>query len=479
MIKILGLGPGSDEDITIKTMRLMKEGREVILRTEKHPNVKYIRDMGIEFSTLDYLYDSAESFETLYEKISEVVISKEDVVYAVPGNPLVAEKSVELVIQKAKEKGIEYEVVPAISFVDVVINSVNYDPVKGLKIIDGLTLSSQRPDIGVGNIITQVYSRMVASDIKLQLMRYYEDDQKIYIIRAAGVPGEERVLETELYNLDRYDWVDYLTSVFIPPVLKGRYYTIDDLTDVMTKLRSQDGCPWDREQDHNSLKRYLLEECYEVIDAIDKDDTDALCEELGDVLLQVVFHSEIANEEELFDINDVINSITNKMIMRHTHVFGNDVCSTSEEVLKNWEEIKRKEKSIESYTDNLKAIPKVMPSLIRSYKVQEKAAKVGFDWDKVEDAIEKVKEEFHELLDVYKSDKKDKITEELGDLLFSVVNVSRFLDINPEFALNGTTDKFISRFGYIEGKATESGMDMKKMTLEQMDNLWNKAKEEL
>jgi tetrapyrrole methylase family protein/MazG family protein len=201
-----------------------------------------------------------------------------------------------------------------------------------------------------------------------------------------------------------------------------------------------------------------------------------MCEELGDVLLQVVFHSTIARESGEFDIRDVINGITDKMIKRHTHVFGDDKCTTADEVLVNWEKIKREEKSIESHTENLKKVPKSLPALIRSYKVQEKAADVGFDWDDVESPIKKVKEELNELLEVYKTQKYGKIIEELGDLLFSIVNVARFLDINPEFALTKTTEKFISRFQYIEQESEKNGMKIDDMTLMEMDELWNKAK---
>jgi tetrapyrrole methylase family protein / MazG family protein len=398
------------------------------------------------------------------------------VVYVVPGHPLVAEKAVSLIVEMAKAQKLELEIIPAVSFIDAIINAVRIDPILGLKIVDGLELGRQKPDVTVGNIITQVYSKLIISEAKIKLMEYYDDEQPIYLIKAAGVKELEKIEEMPLYMLDRVDWVDYLTSIYIPPATKRENNEFADLINVMEKLRSEEGCPWDREQTHESLKRYLIEEAYEVIEAIDEDDMEGLCEELGDVLLQVVFHAQIAKEFGEFDIKEVIKGITDKMINRHVHVFGDQTCKTADEVLLKWEDNKRKEKSIETHTDNLKAIPKVLPALIRSFKIQEKASKVGFDWDKVEDAILKIHEELDEFLVEYKNGNKEKTTEELGDLLFAVVNTARFLNIDPEFALTSTIEKFIRRFEYIETNANKNGKNMENMTLNEMDLLWNEAK---
>ncbi len=253
-------------------------------------------------------------------------------------------------------------------------------------------------------------------------------------------------------------------------------YTFDDLVEVMRILRSDRGCPWDREQTHESLKRYLIEETYEVLEAIDKISKDLLCEELGDLLLQVIFHARIAEENNHFDIGDVITGITKKMYSRHTHVFGSDKADTAEDVVNNWEIVKRKEKQLHNYTDGLKSIAKNLPALMRSFKVQQKAAEVGFDWDTVKDAMEKVYEEIDELNEAQQSGNADKMSEELGDLLFAVVNVSRFLKVHPELALSLTIEKFIKRFEYIEKTAVQKGKKMEQMSLEEMDLLWNEAK---
>jgi len=478
-ISIVGLGPGSVDDLTLGALREIENANVLYLRTEKHPTVQYLKEKGIGYQSFDKFYDENETFEDVYEKIAcEVIESARDknIVYAVPGHPLVAEDTVGRILSKASEKGIGVNVVSSVSFIDAIIRSLSIDPVEGLKVLDGLQLHKQKIDTKAHNIITQVYNRRVASDVKLKLMEYYEDEFQVTLVRAAGVPGQEIVKKMPLYDIDRVSWVDYLTSLYVPPAEKKRRYDFDDIVDVMETLRGEGGCPWDREQTHESLKQYLIEESYEVLEAIDEGDMEKLCEELGDVLLQTIFHASIARENGEFDIIDVTHKITEKMISRHTHIFGHDVCNTAEDVIGNWEQIKKKEQKLKTVTDTLRHIPKHMPALMRSYKVQDKAARVGFDWDSVEGALDKVNEEIQEFIDVYKSENYGKIIEELGDILFATVNVCRFLKVMPEFALNMTIEKFINRFQYIENKAASSGKKLEQMTLEEMDALWNEAK---
>ena len=256
-------------------------------------------------------------------------------------------------------------------------------------------------------------------------------------------------------------------------------YTLNDLVDIMRLLRSPEGCPWDREQTHQSLKKYLIEETYEVLEAIDMKDDKKIYDELGDLLLQIVFHAQIADEEGRFNIDDVITAVCRKMIMRHTHVFGNDQADTADQVVDNWESLKKKEKGITNHTDVLKDVPSNLPALMRSYKVQQKAAQVGFDWDNIEDVINKVEEEISEIKDVYKSKNVERITDEIGDALFALVNLARFLGIQPELALTGTINKYIKRFEFIEKEAMSKGKRLEDMQLSEMDELWNKAKTEI
>ncbi|HEX2946913.1 MAG TPA: nucleoside triphosphate pyrophosphohydrolase [Clostridia bacterium] len=253
-------------------------------------------------------------------------------------------------------------------------------------------------------------------------------------------------------------------------------YDFNDLLQVMERLRAENGCPWDREQTHESLKIYLIEETYEVLEALDAGDMKKFCNELGDLLLQIVFHAQIAKENGVFDMDDVTTEICQKLISRHTHIFGDAKADTAEQVIENWEAIKKKEKQIKSQTGVLKDVPSNLPALMRSYKVQQKAAQVGFDWDDIEDVFGKVDEEIQELRDVYKSKNVERITDELGDALFALVNLSRFLKIQPELALTGTVGKFIRRFEYIEQQSAKEGKKLEDMSLAEMDVLWNEAK---
>lgn len=252
------------------------------------------------------------------------------------------------------------------------------------------------------------------------------------------------------------------------------HYNVRDLATIVSILRSPGGCPWDGEQTHLSLRRELLEECCEAIEAINESDPEHLKEELGDVLLQVVFHADIEKDAGRFDLDDVADGICKKMIFRHPHVFGDVKVSGTGEVLSNWEELKRKEKHQESYTDTLNSVARTLPGLWRAEKVQKKAKKAGFDWGECSPAMDKLSEELGELREAIEDGSN--IAEELGDLLFAAVNVSRFVDVDPEEALNGATEKFISRFAKVEQMARESGRDMAQMSLEELEELWEMAK---
>lgn len=255
---------------------------------------------------------------------------------------------------------------------------------------------------------------------------------------------------------------------------------IDRLAEIISVLRVE--CPWDRVQTHESLRKGMIEEAYETVEAIDNADMANLREELGDVLLQVVFHANLAEESGSFDLKDVINEECEKMIRRHPHVFlketGNNTPKSIDKVLEKWENIKVKEKHEESCTSRLQRVPRALPALMRAVKIQKKAADVGFDWDDVSGAFDKVDEERKELMEQYAKAPAsiERLEEEMGDLLFSCVNAARFLGIDPENALNRTSEKFVRRFAYVESEATAAGKDLKSMSLQEMDRLWEEAK---
>jgi tetrapyrrole methylase family protein/MazG family protein len=250
----------------------------------------------------------------------------------------------------------------------------------------------------------------------------------------------------------------------------------EKLIEIMAALRSEDGCPWDREQTRESLKPFLVEETYEVIEAIDEGEPGKIREELGDLLFQIIFHAQVSKEKGDFDIHDVIEGIAIKMINRHPHVFGDEKQKSPSEVLKRWEEIKRQEgKQRDSI---LEGVPKNLPSLLRAHRLQDRASRVGFDWSRIDDVIEKLDEEVEEFKKAIQRNSISEIEDELGDIFFALVNISRFVGVNPEDALRKTISKFIKRFRHIEIAAAEAGRSLSDMTLEEMDLLWRDAKQE-
>lgn len=251
-------------------------------------------------------------------------------------------------------------------------------------------------------------------------------------------------------------------------------YGFQDLVEIVALLRSENGCPWDKEQDHKSIRRNFIEETYEAVEAIDNDDIELLREELGDVLLQVVFHAQMERERGSFQIEDVADGICKKLIYRHPHVFKDTKADSSDEVLRNWDALKKVEKGQKTVTESMESVSRALPSLIRAEKIQDKAAKVGFDWDDIFGAMEKVKEEFTELENAIEG--KGIPDEEIGDLLFAVVNVARYLKKDAEKCLGGSCDKFIRRFSYIEQQAVKQGKKLTDLALEEMDALWEEKK---
>jgi tetrapyrrole methylase family protein/MazG family protein len=250
----------------------------------------------------------------------------------------------------------------------------------------------------------------------------------------------------------------------------------EQLKKVMHRLRGADGCPWDREQTHLSLRPYLIEEAYEVLEAIDGADDRKLAEELGDLLLQIVFHSQIAQEEGRFDIDEVIAGIIEKLKRRHPHVFGDKKVKTSREVLIGWEKIKHQETKKKKGSSILDGVPRELPALLKAHRVQEKVSRVGFDWEHIDQVFAKVEEELAEFRSAYRKRQKKQVEEELGDIFFALVNLARYLETSPEDALRRTIDKFVARFKYVELALRRKGLDPREVGLEAMDELWDEAK---
>lgn len=249
----------------------------------------------------------------------------------------------------------------------------------------------------------------------------------------------------------------------------------EELKKIMHRLRGPNGCPWDREQTHESLRPYLIEEAYEVLEVIDGADDLKLAEELGDLLLQIVFHSQIAEEEGRFDIEDVIGGIIEKLKRRHPHVFGDKKATNTRQVLIGWEKAKQEETHRKG-ASILDGVPRELPALLKAHRVQEKVSRVGFDWEHIDQVFAKVEEELAEFRTAYQNHQKEQVEEELGDIFFALVNLSRYLETSPEDALRRTIDKFVSRFKYVESALQNKGLDPREVGLEAMDKLWDEAK---
>ena len=478
-IDIVGLGPGSYGQLTLETMDKLRDGRPNYFRTKIHPVVAELEARGITCESFDSFYEHGVSFDEVYAQIAETLVKKaaagESLVYAVPGNPLFGEQSVVNLMALCDAQNIDYAVFSGVSFVDVSMSALKADAVAGLKVIDAFEIATQRPDKNMGNLITQVFDRHMASEVKLSLMDLYDPEFEVVLLIAAGIPGEERILKLPLCEIDWVEGINHLTTLYVPPCPEN-LRDLGALLAIMATLRSPEGCPWDRKQTHDSLKPYLIEEAYEVLEAVEADDIDNLVEELGDVLFQVVFHAQLGKEEGFFTINDVIEGIAKKMIRRHPHVFKTPENLTADKVLTNWDEIKKQEKHTETIADEMARIPKSFTALMEAAKVQSKASKVGFDWDDPKAALAKVEEERQEVAEELAGGDTGRIEEELGDLFFAAVNVARLAGVQPEIALRKATRKFAGRFKAMENMARQEGKRMEDYDLDGLETLWSRVK---
>jgi tetrapyrrole methylase family protein / MazG family protein len=482
-IYIFGLGAGDIEQLPLGVYRKLKTASPLFLRTKEHPVAKELQEEGISFTSFDFIYEKHEQFAEVYQEITAILLEqakKSDIFYAVPGHPLVAEKTVQLLLEAERRNECRVVIEGGQSFLDALFTALKIDPIEGFQLMDATSFQGDEWSLTKHTIFCQVYDSFIASDVKLTLMEQLPDDYPVYIVTAAG-SKEEKVTKVPLYELDRVATLNNLTSVYVPPVHDEKllYHRFETLRRVIATLRGPNGCPWDRKQTHASLKRYLLEETYELFEAIDDHDDDHMIEELGDVLLQVMLHAQIGEDEGMFSIDDVIREITEKMIRRHPHVFGDVTVDNAEQVVENWQRIKEKEKETKEEPVSLLAdVPKSLPSTLKAYELQKKAAKVGFDWDDVEPMWEKVAEEIAEFQqEAVKPHDRSQLIGEFGDILFALVNVARYYDINPEEALQMVNQKFYRRFSYIEEQVRKSGRAITSFSLAELDRFWEEAKE--
>jgi len=481
-ITLLGLGPGDAGQMTRAAWEWLENCTQVVVRTRKHPCVEAF-PKHLEVVSFDEYYENGQSFDEVYEKIILKVLElgqrPEGVTYAVPGHPFIAEATGPEIARRARSVGLPVKVIEGLSFIEPVCSALGIDPFPHTALVDALELGLLHtppfpPDQPA--LVAQVYSRQVSAQVKLALEQVYPDEHPVKLVHAAGT-SKQVVEELSLYEIDRSRKIGLMTVLYLPALEQDTSF--EHFQEIIARLRAPDGCPWDRQQTATSLRRYLLEELYEALEAIDLQSPEAMAEEFGDLLLQIVLQVQIATEEGDFTMPEVISGITRKLVRRHPHVFGEVQVDGVKDVLRNWDQIKgeeRKEKGAAEEKGLLDGVPQVLPGLAQSQELQERAARVGFDWDDIQGVWEKVEEELREVREAGGDEARQ--AEEIGDLMFAVVNLARWLKVDAESALRNTNRKFRQRFAYIEWKARQQGRALVGLTLAEMDVWWNEAKQQ-
>jgi tetrapyrrole methylase family protein/MazG family protein len=480
-VVVVGLGPGGRQHVTAETVAAIESIPHRILRTGRHPSASLVPDATV----CDDLYESADRFADVYGAITERVVAAavehREVLYAVPGSPLVLERSVRAL---RADPRIDCTLLPAMSFLDIAWARLGIDPVESaVRLVDGHEFATAAAGATGALLVAHTHANWVLSEIKLSLddPTGSLDDTPVVLLRALGT-DDEQIVETTWAEMDRTIDADHLTSLYVPALgasVADGYVRFHQLA---RTLREQ--CPWDVEQTHRSLIPSLVEETYEVVEAIERLDGDdptsdeALIEGLGDLLYQIEFHATIAEQEGRFTIADVTRGVHDKLVRRHPHVFGDthgnlvEVTGTGE-VLANWDAIKQEEKQRTSVFDG---IPTALPALALAHKVQDKAAKLGFDWPDVRGAFPKIVEETGEVARAVEAGDARAIEAEIGDLLFAVVNVARHVGVAPETALRGAIATFRARFEGVEHLARERGIDLRAADPAALTVLWDTVK---
>ncbi len=480
-IVLMGLGPGSADLLTRQAWQWLEQISEIYVRTRQHPTVAGF-PKELEVVSFDDLYETSEKFEDVYDKIITRVLElgqrPQGVTYAVPGHPFVAEATCPEIARRAREQGIPVRIIEGLSFIEPTFSALGCDPFPRTALVDALDLAVLHtppfpPDQPA--LVAQIYSREVAADVKLTLNAVYPDTHPVRLVHAAG--SEEQVVEDlQLYEIDRSKHVGLLSTLYLPPLELDT--AVEGFQEIVAHLRAPDGCPWDKEQTQQSLGPYLLEETYEALSALEGGDVDGFREELGDILLIIIMLAQIASEEGEFSFADVVQGISRKIVYRHPHVFGEVQVDGTSGVLKNWENLKaaeRKAKGREKEKPKgiLDELPKALPALMQAQEYQDRAAHVGFDWPSIDGVVEKFMEEWNEVEAAQNPEEREK---ELGDLLFSAVNLVRWNKLDAEGLLRKANQRFKQRFAHIEQAARGQGRKLTDLTLDEMETLWQEAK---
>lgn len=480
MITIIGLGPAALDQLSMRAWEILRRTETLYLRSSQHPGLPDLPS-HITLRSFDEVYEAFDQFDDVYAEIAERVLRtaqrEGQVVYAVPGDPLVGEASVSRIRERAAAAGIQVEIVHGISFIEPCLALLGLDALDGLQIHDALTVAEQyHPPLNpaLPALLAQVYSRSVASALKLTLMNQYADDFPVKLIHGAGSDAA-RVESLKLYEIDRSSHIDAMTTLYLPPI--DPLSSFEALQNIIAHLRSPEGCPWDRQQTHQSLRPFLLEETYEALEALDDDNAEALVEELGDLLLQVLLHTQIAIEAGEFSMAELLQRLNEKMIRRHPHVWGDvETDGDLRQLSRIWQEVKDAEKAETASEDKslLDGVPRAAPALLVAHQYSHRAAKVGFDWHDISGVESKFQEE---LAEVFAAGTDAARAEEIGDLIFVLVNWLRWLNVDdPESLLREVNAKFYRRFRHVEREAARRGKALADCSLDEMEDFWQAGK---
>lgn len=473
-ITVVGLGPGDPGLVTVETREILRQSGHTFLRTDRHPSAH----LAVGASSFDHVYETADTFADVYGHIADELVREAHthgtVVYAVPGSPLVLERTVATLRARTD---VTVDIRPAVSFLDGAWRALGIDPVESrVRLVDGHDFATAAAGETGPMLVAHTHANWVLSDIKL-CVENPVDDSPVVLLHHLGLP-DEQIVSTTWSAMDRVIEADHLTCLWVPQLSTPVAAEMVRFHELARTLRAK--CPWDIEQTHRSLVRYLLEETYEVVDAIealdpDRPETDDdLIEELGDLLYQVEFHAAIAEEEGRFTMTDVLTRVHDKLVSRHPHVFGDVSVTSSADVESNWDAIKKSEKP--GRTGIFDGLAESAPSLQYAHKSQQRASKQGFDWPDPRGALDKIAEEAAEVRAALDSVDPDAVATEIGDLLFSVVNVARHLDVDAESALRSAVRKFRGRVESVEALARERGLALAEMSLRELDELWEVVK---
>ena len=470
-ITVVSLGPGSRDLLTLGAVETMKRARKLILRTQMCDAADYLKEIGLSFDTLDALHEESFDFDELIDRSARAVLA------AAASGPVcyaVLDAAADETVKRLREET-EVTVLPGVPLAAPCLAAAPFQDKIEIQPASSLSVTGTQNAL----LILECNSRILTGQCKLQLLKWYDPDQPALFFPPQK-EAARRWVQLPLCEIDRQRAYDHTCAVLLPalPLRERKRFDFYDLVRVMAILRGEDGCPWDREQTHESLRKYLIEEAYEAAAAIDEQDWDHVAEELGDVLLQVVFHARVGEDTGTMELSDITSHICSKMMDRHRHIFGSDHCETAEDVTANWEKIKKQERGYATQGDALRGIAKSLPSMMRAEKAQKKAADVGFEWPDARDALKKVHEEADEASAEW-PDGGEKLEDEIGDLLFACVHAARLCGVDSDTALRKATEKFISRFCSMENAILQDGKCFQGLTLSEMDVYWKGSKQRL